>query len=331
VTSDDVAPRVSVIIAAYNAEETLDAQLDALERQTADFSFEVLVCDNGSTDGTAALTRRRMQRTPHLRLIDASARRGPGAARNAGARAARAPFLVFCDADDVVADDWLALMHGSLSEAPFVSGTSRRPELNSRPENPTYFDWSLYRMPFFPYLAGAGAGNMGIHKAVFDEVGGFDETLRTGEDLDLCWRVQLAGYPLIANDSAIVNVSNRTGLRATMRQGFGYGVGDKMLAYKFARVAEAYNARPPATADAAPEAAGEASGSPVDGDAGTESPGRLSRIGALVSRVLRKFRRVPRASDFTEITLEVATALGFRFGRIDRSVPQVEPPATLPS
>ena len=330
-TSDDVAPRVSVIIAAYNAEETLDAQLDALERQTADFSFEVLVCDNGSTDGTAALTRRRMQRTPHLRLIDASARRGPGAARNAGARAARAPFLVFCDADDVVADDWLALMHGSLSEAPFVSGTSRRPELNSRPENPTYFDWSLYRMPFFPYLAGAGAGNMGIHKAVFDEVGGFDETLRTGEDLDLCWRVQLAGYPLIANDSAIVNVSNRTGLRATMRQGFGYGVGDKMLAYKFARVAEAYKARPPATADAAPEAAGEASGSPVDGDAGTESPGRLSRIGALVSRVLRKFRRVPRASDFTEITLEVATALGFRFGRIDRSVPQVEPPATLPS
>lgn len=329
-TSDDVAPHVSVIIAAYNAEETLDAQLDALERQTADFPFEVLVCDNGSTDGTAALTRRRMHRTPHLRLIDASARRGPGAARNAGARAARAPFLVFCDADDVVADDWLALMHGSLSEAPFVSGTSRRPELNSRPENPTYFDWSLYRMPFFPYLAGAGAGNMGIHKAVFDEVGGFDETLRTGEDLDLCWRVQLAGYPLIANDSAIVNVSNRAGLRATMRQGFGYGVGDKALAYKFARVAEAYRARPSAATDAG-AAADEASGSLDDDGAGAASPGPLRRIGALVSRVLRKFRRVPRASDFTEITLKVATALGFRFGRIDKSVPQVEPPAKLPS
>ncbi|NYE18714.1 glycosyltransferase [Microbacterium immunditiarum] len=328
-TSVDVAPHVSVIIAAYNAEETLDAQLDALERQTADFPFEVLVCDNGSTDGTAAVTHRRLERMPHLRLVDASATRGPGAARNAGARAARAPFLAFCDADDVVSDDWLALMHASLSEAPFVSGTSRRPELNSRPENPTYFDWSLYRMPFFPYLAGAGAGNMGIHKAVFDEVGGFDETLRTGEDLDLCWRVQLAGYPLIANSSAIVNVSNRAGLRATMRQGFGYGAGDKRLTYKFARVAEAYEARPPMP-DVDEAAGGEASGSPAAGDADGGSQGMRDRIGALVARVLRKFRRRPRTSDFTEITLKIATALGFRFGRIDTSVPQVEPPEKLP-
>ncbi len=54
---NQVTPEVSVIVAAYNAEATLGEQLEALSRQAVSFPWELLVCDNGSTDGTAELVR----------------------------------------------------------------------------------------------------------------------------------------------------------------------------------------------------------------------------------------------------------------------------------
>src|SRR5690606_31786877 len=78
-------PELSVVIAAFDARATLGEQLDALAARDVDFAVEVLVCDNGSRDGTPDLVRRRQEREPWLRLVDASARRGPSAARNIGA------------------------------------------------------------------------------------------------------------------------------------------------------------------------------------------------------------------------------------------------------
>lgn len=319
-TAQPAGPALSVIIAAYNAEATLDAELDALRRQDVDFEWEILVCDNGSSDRTADIVRRRMTEFPCLRLVDASRRRGPGAARNDGARAARAPRLAFCDADDVVADDWVHEMNAALSTHPFVTGNSRRLELNSRPDDPRYFDWSLYRVPFFPYLDGAGSGNMGIHKAVFDEMGGFDETLLTGEDLDLCWRVQIAGYPLAAHRAAIVNVSNREGLRKSFTQAFAYGVGDRRLMHKYALVAEAYQ-RDVQGNDTA-----------RGGDPATQAAeaSDASTANSRVRRVLKKVFRLRALSDLTDVTHRTASAIGFRFGRIDRGAPKITPPPKLP-
>src|SRR5690606_34073255 len=138
-TADLPTPEASVVIAAFNAERTLGEQLAALSRQAVRFPWEVLVCDNGSTDGTVAVVTEWQGRLPQLRLVDASARRGPGAARNAGAARALSPLLLFCDADDVVADDWLAPLHGALQREVFVTGNSRRPVLNSRPGSHVYF------------------------------------------------------------------------------------------------------------------------------------------------------------------------------------------------
>ena len=119
--ADAPVPEVSVIIPAFNAEDTLALQLGALTDQAGDFTCEILVCDNGSTDGTADLVRDWERRFPIIRLIDASARRGPAAARNIGAAAARAPRLAFCDADDLIGSGWLALMRSKLDEHEFVA------------------------------------------------------------------------------------------------------------------------------------------------------------------------------------------------------------------
>ncbi|MBW4031755.1 MAG: glycosyltransferase [Acidobacteria bacterium] len=315
---------MSVVIAAFDAERTLGEQLAALSRQVVLFPFEVLVCDNGSSDRTIAVAEQwRLGSLPQLRVVDASARRGPGAARNAGAAAALAPLLVFCDADDVVADDWLAEMHSALQTADFVSGTSKRPELNSAPESPVYFDFSTYRRPFFPQLPVAGAGNMGVRAEVFRSVGGFDESLQTGEDLDLCWRVQLSGHRLEWQPTAIVRVSNRETLRASWHQAYAYGVGEKRLGYKYARVIAAFDGLAPL-----PVAADRREASaPAKGAVPATSP-LVSRGVRMVRRVVRKAVSVRRPTDLSNIAFNVGIALGSRFGSVDRSMPQVEPPAS---
>ncbi len=318
------APAISVVIAAYNAADTLGAQLDALDAQDVDAEWEILVCDNGSTDDTAGVVRRARERMPRLRLLDASARRGPGAARNVGARAAAAPLLAFCDADDVVAEGWLAVMLEALATADFVTGQSRRPEFNARPGDPHTFSWGLYRVPYFPYMPGAGAGNVGVRRDAFLGVGGFDADLRTGEDLDLCWRLQLAGHELVEDSRAVVYVANRGGLGATIAQTFAYGVGDRRLTHKYALIADAYRRSGPLprpTPDTPPPASGQASP-----ELSTATP----RGAGALARIWRKASSVRRPSDLTNVVRKAATWAGFRFGRIDRAAPQVPPPARLP-
>jgi glycosyltransferase involved in cell wall biosynthesis len=74
---------VSVVIPAYNAMDHIGEQLNALSSQDYDGAFEVVVADNGSTDGLAHfITNHPSTDTLSLRLVDASAGRGGGYARN---------------------------------------------------------------------------------------------------------------------------------------------------------------------------------------------------------------------------------------------------------
>lgn len=316
------SPAISVVIAAYNAAETLLAQLDALDAQDVAAEWEIVVCDNGSTDTTRDVVQHAQTRMPRVRLVDASARRGPGAARNIGAREAAAPLLAFCDADDVVADGWLGVMLEALGRADLVTGRSRRPEFNARPGDPHTFSWGIYRVPYFPYMPGAGAGNMGVHRDAFLEVGGFDEGMRTGEDLDLCWRLQLAGHEIVEDSRAVVYVSNREGLGATIAQTFAYGKGDRRLSHKYALVAAAYQRQ-------GPQSHGRAEPTTSPTTAQDLPPGEHTAPG-VASRAWRKVRSVRRVSDLTNVVRKAATWAGYRFGRIDRAAPQVAPPAELP-
>lgn len=216
---------LSVVIACYNAERTLGLQLTALAEQPCPVPWEVLVCDNGSTDGSRAVALSFEDRLP-LRVLTADQIQGPGAARNVGARAARGRWLGFCDADDVVADDWLAQLCDALDAHSFVAGRFEGSRLNSartlrsrRLDQQTGLQFSDGNP-----LPHAGAGNMGIHLEIFRAVGGFDTAIRTLEDSDLCWRIQqTTGEPLIFVPELCVHVRLRSGLPAIFRQGREYG------------------------------------------------------------------------------------------------------------
>src|SRR4051812_42896987 len=112
---------LSVIIPCYNAAETIGVQLDALTTQPCAEPFEIIVADNGSTDGTRGVVFRHQAHFPHLRIVDASARRGSACARNVGARMAAGDKLAFCDADDEVAPRWVAAISEALDRHDFVA------------------------------------------------------------------------------------------------------------------------------------------------------------------------------------------------------------------
>jgi len=204
--------KLSVIIPAFNAEDTLAVQLSALSRQSWSSTWEVIVADNGSTDDTRCVAREFEKALPGLRIIDASDKRGAGHARNMAAKEAIGDALVFCDADDEVAPGWLEAMGQALSQHDFVAcrldaeKLSEAGALLSR-VCPQQGGIQEYKYP--PYFPHAGGGTLGVKRSLHEAVGGFDESFMVLEDTDYCWRIQLRGEKLVFVPDALINTRFR--------------------------------------------------------------------------------------------------------------------------
>jgi glycosyltransferase involved in cell wall biosynthesis len=100
-------PRISMIIPSYNCRSYLPTAFDSIRRQGI-AELEVIVIDDGSTDGTREFLAAEAAADPRLVVINLEGRKnGPAAARNAGLRSARAPIVAFLDADDFLYPDAL--------------------------------------------------------------------------------------------------------------------------------------------------------------------------------------------------------------------------------
>lgn len=218
-------PPVTVVVPARNAAATLGAQLDALARQAYDGWWEVVLVDNASDDETTAVARRFADRFPELRIVSAETP-GINCARNAGGRVARGDLLVFCDADDIVADGWLAAMVGALTAADAVGGAIDHWTLNSpgvRFRVGAGSDGLLSDGDFLPYPHGASCG---VHASVFHALGGFDDRFTSGDtEAEFFWRAQLAGHSLTFVPEAVVHYRHRPDLGGLARQRYRRGLG----------------------------------------------------------------------------------------------------------
>jgi len=210
---------ISVIVPVLDGMPFLEDQLRALAGQECDLAWEVVIADNGSTDGSPAAARTWADGCDAIRWIDASAVAGPAAARNAGVRAARGDLLAFCDADDVVRPDWLAHCVAALGDADVVAGEFDFSSLNGLPPSPPR-PASAEQLGFLP--AGLGA-NLAVRRRAFEEVGGFSEDLMVGEDIDLCWRLQLRGLRFATAHGAVVAKRSQPGFTVAFRHGRSYG------------------------------------------------------------------------------------------------------------
>ncbi len=169
---------LSVVIPCYNVEATIGEQLEALLGQEWPGEWEVVVVDNGSTDRTRDVVGAFAAAHPRLRVVQATAGQSISYARNAGVRAAHFDAIAICDGDDVVGPGWVAAMGDALasvtSSSPAGSrstGSILRGWLNSRgrPRDGLDSFWGI-----FPRVPGC---NHGFRRAVWERMGGFDESL----------------------------------------------------------------------------------------------------------------------------------------------------------
>jgi Glycosyl transferase family 2 len=195
-----VAPVVSFVIPVRNDAERLRHCIRTIQANAYPAAkVEVVVADNGSTDSTADAAREcgaEVISLPGHRL---------GALRNTGASRARGEIIAFVDADHELGPAWIDAAVQNLSEGGVgAAGADCFP-----PAQATWVQRSydlLRRHPSGRHATDwLGSGNMAVRRDAFQKAGGFDTSLETCEDVDLCRRLRLQGYRLI-QDSRMHNV-----------------------------------------------------------------------------------------------------------------------------
>jgi glycosyltransferase involved in cell wall biosynthesis len=218
---------LSVVIPCRNGESTLPELLESLAAQTWDGNWEVVVADNGSTDGSVRIVESFGSRLPQLRIVEAPGKGGPAHAMNVGAAAAKGRLLAFCDSDDVVGETWLFALGDALAMDPFVAAMQETALLNPAWLRRTRDDLGE-RLPvtrFPPHLPYAGAGTIGIRKDLHELVGGFDEGIGAQFEIDYAFRLAARGVTPVLVPGAVLHYRWRTSLAANFRQGLWYADG----------------------------------------------------------------------------------------------------------
>ena len=215
---------ISIIIPAYNAAETIGACLAALLCQTGLAErYEVIVVDDGSTDGTAEVVRH----TPAPVRLVTQPHRGAAAARNRGAVAAEGEILLFTDADCRPRPDWAAEMIRLLVDERVagVKGLFRSDQrsLVARMVQAEYEEKEA-QMLARSRVAFADTAAAGYRADVFRAVGGFRTDMQAVEDTELAFRLAAADYLIVVAPGAIVHHRHPEGVWAYARRKFRYGL-----------------------------------------------------------------------------------------------------------
>ena len=217
-------PEVTVILPVFNGDRTISEQLSAVLGQETNFTFELLVVDNGSTDRTAPIVDALANADPRVRRVLAPDQHNLSYVRNVGVRSALGDYVLFCDDDDVVAANWLEAMASALGEHPYVVSRMEYDDLNSREvmRGRSRFQ-SEELAELFGYVVSNGA--IGIHRGLWEALGGNNEGLGVaGEDFDFAIRAQRdAGVVPMLVPGAVYHYRQRAGARATWVQGRRYG------------------------------------------------------------------------------------------------------------
>ena len=224
---------LDVIIPVRNDAERLARCLDSIaaQRPVEGVEVRIFVADNGSTDNSAAVARQASARVLDLPGLSVSA------LRNRAVAASRGEWIAFVDSDHELDPGWLA-------SAVAAADNSQIAGLGSACDPPRHATWvqRIYDgLRHHPERVEAtrwlGSGNLSVRRADFEEAGGFDETLETCEDVDLCLRLRAQGKKLMAvpgmrsihyGDPATLRTLFRSELwrgRDNLRVSFRHGLG----------------------------------------------------------------------------------------------------------
>lgn len=182
---------VTVVVPAHNAEAFLGEALDALAAQDYPH-LEVIVVDDGSTDGTADLARARESVT-----VISQAHAGPSAARNAGMARAAGEYLTFCDADDIFRPSKVRIQADFLSEHDGTGCVLVHHE--------TFFAPGVPRPEWLIDDEGVQPQSAMVRRSALDLVGGFDPDYQLTEGMEWLSRMRDAGVRIDVLDDVCVD------------------------------------------------------------------------------------------------------------------------------
>ncbi len=208
---------VSVVIPNWNGVEHLPTCLDSLRRQTME-GVEIIVVDNGSTDGSLQLLERGY---PDVRLLPLGENRGFAGACNAGMRAAHGTFVVLLNNDTEVDVRWLEEVVAAFERHPEAGMVASKMllfdrrdtfhtagdfyRLNGQPGNRGVWQRDEGQYDQEVYVFGACGGSAAYRRVMLEQVGLLDEAFFFScEDVDLAWRAQLAGWRCVYAPQAVV-------------------------------------------------------------------------------------------------------------------------------
>ena len=232
--AQDMPVKVSIIVAAYNSQDTIEECLKSIMAQNYPAaSFEVIVMDGGSKDATVALAHKFPIKVVSIRL-------NASAAYNYAMKIAAYPILGFIDADAKVEPEWLNKVTPHLAE-PKVAGVSGSIETwnadNTWARSIGYELKNRYSR-IGKYTGRIATMNLLLKKAVIEEAGGWDEKLPSQYDTDLGFRISAKGYEIAYEPSAVCYHFNRPTLKAYYRQQLQYGKNTLKLYFKHGHLAK---------------------------------------------------------------------------------------------
>lgn len=214
---DSDEPLVSIIIPTWNGRQHLDVCLNSLLQQTID-AFEVILVDNGSTDGTQAYVRRHF---PWVKLLELAENQGFTGACNAGYAQARGELITLLNNDTEVAPDWLAILVDAFRRHPRAGILASKILLFDRRDH-FHAAGDYYRLDGIPGnrgvwqkdegqydeeepVFGACGAAAAYRREMIEEIGFLDDIFYFScEDVDLAWRAQLSGWQALYVPHAVV-------------------------------------------------------------------------------------------------------------------------------
>lgn len=225
-STDTTTSDLDVVIPSKDRPDLLTATLAALNRQSVK-RFGVIVVDDGSATEAEQLVPETLRRALSIRFVRNETSLGAGPTRNRGVAVSKADYIVFLDDDCVAAPELIERHRAALSSAggPVVS---LGPILSPRGVRlPVWTHWdadrlergyaSLGRGQTQPGWADLFTGNVGVRRADFLAVGGFDERFPRGEDTELGHRLDEFGCRFMFDSEAVVWHHSERSLRSWLR------------------------------------------------------------------------------------------------------------------
>jgi len=225
---------ISIITPSFNRQDELKHLIRSIQEQTIDHqSFEHIISDDGSTDGTRDLILKLQKEVDFpLRFIEQE-NQGPGAARNHGIKEAKGELLLFIDSDCEAHPKWAETIYNEYKTNPFDAcggPDGARDDFTPLQQAVNYAMTSFFTTggmrghsdkmlaKFYPR-----SHNMGMTRELVQRVGGFGD-LRHGQDIELSYRIRKSGARIAYIPDALVYHRRRTTLKRFFKQVFNWGV-----------------------------------------------------------------------------------------------------------